>query len=67
MLGWREMEAAQREILAKMTPTQKLRAAAQLRQSAWELKAAWLRQKHPDWSEEMIEEALRKAFANAGR
>lgn len=64
-LGW--MEAVQKEILAKMTPTEKLRAAARLRESAWELKAAWLRTKHPDWSEELIDEAVRKVFSNAER
>lgn len=61
------MEAVQREIFSKMTPTQKLRAAARLRESAWELKAAWLRRKHPDWSEQAIETAVRKAFADAER
>ena len=34
--------------------------------SARELKAAWLRRKHPGWSEEAIDVAVRKAFAHAG-
>lgn len=60
------MRSAQQTIFAKMTPTQKLRAALRLRESAMELKAAWLRRKHPDWSRESIEAEVMKEFANAG-
>jgi hypothetical protein len=48
-----------------MTPTEKLRAAQQLRDSAWSLKAAWLRQKHPDWTEVKVQAEVRKSFAHA--
>jgi hypothetical protein len=61
------MEAVQKEVFVRMTPTQKLRAAARLRESALELKAAWLRGRHPDWTEEAIAVEVRKAFADAGR
>ncbi|NNC89333.1 MAG: hypothetical protein HKN82_12810 [Akkermansiaceae bacterium] len=47
-----------------MTPTGKLRAAQSLRDSAWALKAAWLRHKHPDWTEPEVEAEVRKAFAH---
>lgn len=56
----------QDEILRKMTPEQKLKLALQLYYSARQLKAAWLREIHKDWSEEQIEQAVREIFANAG-
>lgn len=55
----------QDEILRKMTPEQKLRLAMNLYYSAWELKAAWLRELHKDWSDEQIEQAVREIFVNA--
>jgi hypothetical protein len=33
--------------------------------SARELKAGWIRQQHPDWTEQRVEEAVREAFLNA--
>jgi hypothetical protein len=48
-----------------MTPQQKLDAALSLYHSARQLKAAWLRQMHNDWTEQMIEQAVREAFSNA--
>ncbi len=60
------MHAAQKKILAEKTPTRKLRAALRLRQSALELKAAWLRRKHPEWTEKAVHEEVRKAFDHAG-
>lgn len=55
----------QDKIVRKMTPSQKLRASAMLYHSARRLKAAWLRKLHPDWPEQQIEAAVRKAFTNA--
>jgi hypothetical protein len=48
-----------------MTPEQKLRLAMNLYYSAWEIKAAWLRELHKDWSDEQIEQAVREIFVNA--
>jgi hypothetical protein len=50
------------EIIARMTPAQKLEAAMRLYWSARALKAAGLRAEHPDWSEEQIAAAVRRAF-----
>jgi hypothetical protein len=55
----------QDEILKKMTPEQKLRLAMNLYYSAWEIKAAWLRELHKDWSDKQIEQAVREIFVNA--
>jgi hypothetical protein len=50
------------EIIARMTPAQKLQASMRLYWSARALKAAYLRAEHPDWSEPEIAAAVRKAF-----
>jgi hypothetical protein len=49
-------------ILRKMTPAQKLAAAERLYWSAREIKAAALRQQHPDWSEDTINRKVREIF-----
>ncbi len=56
----------QDEILRKMTPQQKLEVAMNLYYSARELKSAWIRQLHQDWSDQQVEEAVREIFVNAG-
>ena len=53
------------EVLKKMTGEQKLKLAMQLYWSARRLKAAGLRQQHPDWTEEQIEEKVTEIFRNA--
>ena len=58
-------QKTQDDILRQMTPEQKLSAAMDLYWSARELKAAWLRKLHPDWSDAQIEEAVKEAFSNA--
>ena len=55
----------QDEILRKMTPQQKLEVAMNLYYSARELKSAWIRQLHEDWSDQQVEEAVREIFINA--
>jgi len=59
--------AIQDQIYRKMTPQQKIDAAWSLYHSARQLKAAWLRQMHSDWTEQMIEQAVREAFFNWGK
>lgn len=59
-----ESNNIQDEIFKKMSPQQKLEASMNLYHSARELKAAWLRKLHSDWSEEEIQQAVREAFAN---
>ncbi len=48
-----------------MTPEAKLRAAEDLRWSAWRLKEAWLRDLHPEWSDRQVTEAVREIFLHA--
>lgn len=58
-----EPEDPQVAIFRRMTPEQKLRAAERLYWSARELKAAWFRHEHPEWTEAEVEKAVRDAFA----
>ncbi|HYE32510.1 MAG TPA: hypothetical protein VEH27_13855 [Methylomirabilota bacterium] len=53
------------EILRKLTPEQKLKQAFQLYWFARRLKAAWLRQQHPQWTEEQAQEEVRRVFLHA--
>src|SRR5262245_50460760 len=55
-------EDPQVEIFRRMTPEQKLRAAERLYWSARELKAAWFRSQHPDWTDTEVKKAVRDAF-----
>lgn len=50
------------EIIARMTPKQKLEASMRLYWSARALKAAALRAEHPNWTERQIQLAVREAF-----
>ena len=60
-----ESNDVQNEVLRKMSPQQKLEAAMNLYYSAKELKTAWLRQLHTEWSDQKIKQTVREAFANA--
>ena len=60
-----ELNDVQNEILRKMSPQQKLEAAMNLYYSAKELKTAWLRQLHAEWSDQKIKQTVREVFANA--
>ncbi|OYW75053.1 MAG: hypothetical protein B7Z37_15030 [Verrucomicrobia bacterium 12-59-8] len=51
--------------LRRMTGAQKLRTAFQLYWSARRLKAARLRQQHPDWSEEQVQQRVKEIFMYA--
>lgn len=57
-----EKDDAQIQALRRMTAEQKLQVAMQLYWSARELKAAWIRDQHPDWTDE---QAVREIFTNA--
>ncbi|MEX1366672.1 MAG: hypothetical protein AB1Z98_26335 [Nannocystaceae bacterium] len=52
----------QTEIFRRMTPAQKLQASMRLYWSARELKAAWFRSEHPEWTEAQVKAAVREAF-----
>lgn len=59
------MDSEHLRILKAMSPEQKLNAGVQLICAARDLKAAALRSRHPDWSEEEIEAAVRETFLYA--
>jgi len=59
------MTTKAQEIVRAMSPAQKLRAAERLYYSAWQLKAAALREQHPDWTDEAIRQSVRKIFLYA--
>lgn len=49
----------------RMTPERRLAQAERLYWTARELKAAWLRSLHPDWSEEQVAREVTRIFLNA--
>lgn len=51
--------------LRRMTGAQKLRTAFGLYWSARKVKAARLRQMHPDWTEEQVQEEVKRIFMHA--
>jgi hypothetical protein len=53
------------KILQAMTPEQKLKTLGSLYWSARKLKAAWLREQHPEWSEERVQQEVRDIFMYA--
>ncbi len=55
----------QNQILARMSPEEKLEVAMQLYYSARKLKAAGVRAEHPDWDEEQVQQVVREAFLYA--
>lgn len=57
--------AKQKEILMAMTAEQKLKIAFAMRRTAMGLKTAWLKQIHPDWSEQEVQAEVRRIFLNA--
>lgn len=48
-----------------MTPGERLRAAMRLYWSGRGLKAAWLRKRHPEWTDDEVAAAVRAAFLYA--
>jgi hypothetical protein len=51
--------------LRRMTPEQRWRAARQLYWSARRLRSAFLRDRHPDWSEDQVQREVRGVFLHA--
>ena len=51
--------------LPSLTPEQKLRTASLLYWSARNLKAAALRQAHPEWTPQKVDETVREIFLTA--
>ena len=65
MLADEEPSPEQIAIFRTMSPGRKLKLAEQLYWTARKLKAAGLRSQHPDWSEEQIQDEVRKIFLHA--
>jgi len=59
------MHPEQKKAYQAMTPEQKLQVAFDLYYSAKELKAAWLKRQHPDWSAERINQVVKEIFLYA--
>jgi hypothetical protein len=57
---------SQHDIIARMTPEQKLKVSWGLYVSAFELKRAAFRKKYPDLSEDEIRRKTKEAFLCAG-
>lgn len=61
-------EAADRiqlDIYSKMSCAKKWESVCQLRETAWKLKAAGIRDKHLDWNDHEIQAEVRKIFLYA--
>jgi hypothetical protein len=56
--------AYQLERYRRMTPSEKLSAMTNLYWSARQLKVAFVRQQHPDWSEAQIQREVKRQFQN---
>jgi len=55
-------EEIHQEILSKMSATRKWETARTLYETAWELKASGIRMQNPSWSEERVQDAVRRIF-----
>lgn len=53
------------ELIRAMSPERKLLMSEELRRTAWALKAAFLRTQHPNESEGLIQERVRRLFLSA--
>ena len=60
-----DAQIIQHDLIKKMTPQQKLDVSMRMYHSAKELKAAWFRQQHPEWTEEEVKQAVREVFISA--
>jgi len=57
--------ADQLAVLRDMTPEQRWRAAHRLYWTLRRHKAAFLRDRHPEWSDEQVERETRRSFLHA--
>jgi len=60
-----ERDVKQLEILKKMTGEERLIAAMRLNAEAREIKAAYLRMRHSEWSEDQINNEVKRIFLYA--
>ncbi len=62
----RELSPEYVQALRRMSGAEKLEAAFALWHAARRLKAAALRERHPDWTEERVDQEVREIFLRAG-
>ena len=65
MLADEQPSPEQFAIYRRMTPEQRWRAAQRLYWTCRRHKAAFLRSLHPNWTEEKVEDEVRRVFLNA--
>ncbi len=65
MLADEQTSPEQYAILRRMTPERRLALAEGLYWTAFEMKKAWLRGQHADWSEEQVTRETARIFQNA--
>jgi hypothetical protein len=53
------------EILRRMTPERRLALAEGMYWMAHQMKTAWIRQQHQDWSDEQVGREVARIFLNA--
>ncbi|AQQ71922.1 hypothetical protein SMSP2_02301 [Limihaloglobus sulfuriphilus] len=57
-----EGERVRREIYRNMSAEQKIRILEDMYWTARQMKTNWLKQQHPDWTDEEIEKEVREIF-----
>lgn len=60
-----ELDQKQLEVLKKMSGAERLKAAMMLNIEARKIKAAYLKMRHSDWSEDRINEEVKQIFLYA--
>jgi hypothetical protein len=55
-------ESKQAELVRSMTPGRRLEIANSLYETAWAIKSSALRDRHPEWSDEILFARLRRIF-----
>ncbi len=56
---------AQKKSYQNMTFSQKMNEVSKMRALAWDMKAAYLRSKKPEWSEERVQQEVKRIFLYA--
>lgn len=64
-LALEESSVEQIAIYRSMTPGRRLEVAEQLYWMARQMKGAWIRSLHPDWTDAQIETEVTRIFSNA--
>lgn len=60
-----EADRIQLACIKRLSPDEKLRLSEKMYFEARRLKADWLRQLHPEWSDEQVKCKVREIFVNA--